>query len=102
MRNPISKTASAWLASATIGLATFGAVIPGSADVYSGRNGQTPGAFSTTGAVVLGGSANGGVAAPESFTALYGPASQPTHQCYDMTQLRQKSGNTGYSAIERC
>jgi hypothetical protein len=100
MRNSISKTVFTSAAALAIGLAMLGAIAPASADVYSGRNGQTPGAFSGNGEVVVGGSP--ARAAHESFMAFYGAANQPASQCYDMTQLRQKAGNTGYSAIERC
>ena len=97
MRNSINKTIFTSVAALTIGLATLGAVVSASADVYSGRNGQTPGAFSTAGEVVV-----GGVAAPASFTAFYASANQPSSMCYDMTVVRQKMGNTGYTLGERC
>jgi len=97
MRNSISKTMFASLAALTVGLATLGAVVPAGADIYSARNGQSPGAFSGTGAIAVSASPS-----QEGFTAFYSSANQPSHMCYDMTQLRQKMGSTGYSAIERC
>ena len=98
MRNSISKKMFSSLSALTLGLAALSAVLPASADVYSNRSGQTPGAFSMTG----GGVGPRAHIARESFMAFYGSVNQSGAQCYDMTQLRQKSGNTGYSAIERC
>jgi len=99
MTNSIRKTVLTSLAAFTVGLVAVASAMPASADVYSGRNGQTPGAFAAPSQFFGEPAAR---VAPENFRAFFDSATQPTHQCYDMTQLRQKSGNTGYSAAERC
>jgi hypothetical protein len=101
MRNSINKTILASLTAVTIGFAALGAISPASADVYSGRNGQAPAAFSATGSVVVG-APHAGAVARESFMAFYGAEKQSAGQCIVVAPSRGKPSTMSTSINEGC
>jgi hypothetical protein len=87
------------LAAVTIGAATLGAIAPASADVYSGRSGQTPSPFAT-GVVGVGLSPSSSVAG--DFTALYSPARSAAKSCAPVVMRHQRTDTIDYPAPGSC